>query len=152
MTTNTQNSILKRQVAAIVLMAAGWGWICGNFVQPVAYAFGIFADILHVLPLVALLLLSMAFFRTSGTLPQTVTPSKGASIGISIIAIFSILALVAFIILGAVNPDPNSVGVHSFEDWMPVIVLGVGALLWLLALLPLRRGAKAAASTHNANA
>ncbi len=132
-------------------MAAGWGWICGNFVQPVAYAFGIFADTLHVLPLVALLLLSLQFFRTTGTLPQTVTPSKGASKGITILAIFSILALVAFIILGLVNPDPNSVGVHSFEDWMPVIVLGAGTILWLSALLPLGRGSKATASTQNVN-
>src|SRR5215467_15416458 len=110
MTTNTQMAILKMQVAAIILMAAGWGWICGNFVQPVTYTFGIFADILHVLPLVALLLLGMAFFRLSpaDTLPQTITSSKSARLGISIIAIFSILTLVAFIILGVINPDPNS--------------------------------------------
>ena len=61
MNIHSQNAILKRQLAAIILMAAGWGWICGNFVQPVTYTFGIVADILHVLPLVALLLLSMAF-------------------------------------------------------------------------------------------
>lgn len=151
MTINTQTSNLKLQIAAIVLMAAGWGWISGNFVQPVTYTFGIIADILHVLPLVALLLLSMAFFRTSDTLPGTVTTSKGARMGISIIALFSILALVAFIILGAINPDPNSVGVHSFEDWMPVIVLGAGTLLWLVALVPLRRGTKTAARTQNVN-
>lgn len=151
MTNNTQTSILKLQVAAIVLMAAGWGWISGNFVQPVTYTFGIIADILHVLPLVALLLLSMAFFRASDTLPQTVTPSKGTRMGISIIALFSILALVAFIILGAINPDPNSVGVHSFEDWMPVVVLGAGTLLWLASLVPLRRGTKTTARTQNVN-
>ncbi len=147
----TQVSILKRQFAAIILMAAGWGWICGNFVQPVAYSFGIFADTLHVLPLVALLLLSIKFFRISSTLPQSITPSKGASIGISIVAIFSVLALVVFIILGAINPDPNSVGVHSFEDWMPVIVLGAGTILWFSAFLPLRLGSKATASTQNVN-
>lgn len=152
MTTNTQNAFLKLEVTAIILMAAGWGWICGNFVQPVTYTFGIVADILHVLPLVALLLLSIAFFRTSNTLPQTITPSKGARMGISILAIFSILALVAFIILGVINPDPNSVGVHSFEDWMPVIVLGAGTLLWLAALVPLRHGMKTTAPTHNVNA
>ena len=151
MTINTQTSILKLQVAAIVLMAAGWGWISGNFVQPVTYTFGIIADILHVLPLVALLLLSMAFFRASDTLPQTVTPSKGARMGISIIAMFSILALAVFIILGAINPDPNSVGVHSFEDWMPVVVLGAGTLLWLASLVPLRRGTKTTARTQNVN-
>ena len=151
MNTNTHYSILKQQFAAIILMAAGWGWICGNFVQPVSYSFGIFADILHVLPLVALLLLSIQFIRVSDTYPQTVIQSKGARMGISILAIFSILALVVFIILGAINPDPNSVGVHSFEDWMPVIVLGAGTILWLSALLPLRRGTKATAQTHNMN-
>jgi uncharacterized protein YhhL (DUF1145 family) len=151
MNINSHNAILKRQLAAIILMAAGWGWICGNFVQPVTYTFGIVADILHVLPLVALLLLSMAFFLTSNTLPQTVTPSKGARMGISILAIFSILTLVAFIILGVINPDPNSVGVHSFEDWMTVVVLGAGSLLWFVALVPMRSGTRTIAQKHNVN-
>jgi hypothetical protein len=34
MNINSHNATLKRQLAAIILMAAGWGWICGNFVQP----------------------------------------------------------------------------------------------------------------------
>jgi hypothetical protein len=152
MMTHTENVISKRHVAGIILMAAGLGWICGNFVQPVAYWFGVVADILHVLPLAALLLLSLRFFRTSGTFPQTVMPSKGARMGISIVAIFSILACVAFVILGAVNPDPNSVGVHTFEDWMPVIVLNAGTLLWLSTLLPLHRGTQPTAMTHETTA
>ncbi len=48
-----------------------------------------------------------------------------------------------FIILGATNPDPNSVGVHTFEDTMPVIVLNLGTLLWFAILLFGRRGTQA---------
>jgi len=39
------------------------------------------------------------------------------------------------IILGATNPDPNSVGVHSPGDWMVVIAITAGALLWFATLL-----------------
>jgi phosphoglycerol transferase MdoB-like AlkP superfamily enzyme len=133
MTTSTQNTIFKAQLAALLLMAAGWGWICGNFVQPVSYGFGQFADVLHVLPFVALLLLSLRLFQPQGT------TSRGARIGINIVAAFSILACVVFIVLGAINPDPNSVGVHNFEDTMPVIVLNAGTLLWFVTLFFARR-------------
>ncbi len=142
--TNKAHSNYTLQVAAIVLMAAGWGWICGNFVQPVSQGFGVFADIMHVLPLVALLLLSLSYFRhvIEGT------RARGSRTGITIVVGFSILALAAFIILGAINPDPNSVGVHSVEDWMPVVVLGAGALCWLAALL---FGRQAQVTTNLAN-
>ena len=140
MMTNTTNSLSDRQVAGIVLMATGWGWICGNFVQPVSTVWGSAADILHCLPFVWLLLLSLRFFSTFTNPSRAETSSRGARLGISIVAIFSIIACVVFIILGAINPDPNSVGVHNFEDTMPVIVLNLGTLLWLSTLIPVRRG------------
>jgi hypothetical protein len=146
--TYTNRTISNRYVASTLLMAAGWGWICGNFVQPAATLWGAIADTLHLLPFVALLLLSMSFFRaiTEGK------RAKGSRIGISIVAVFSILVCVVFIILGAINPDPNSVGVHTFEDAMPVIVLVAGTLLWLSTLLPFRRGVQATDPTPNVQA
>jgi len=52
-----------------------------------------------------------------------------------------------FILLGASNPDPNSVGVHNFEDTMPVIVLSAGNLLWFASLLFTKRGAHTTVTT-----
>lgn len=123
------------QVTAILLMAAGWGWNSGNFVQPANTTWGAIADILHVIPLVILLPLSVRF--VSAAVAQT--RSRGAVAGITAVAIFGILACTMFVVLGATNPDPNSVGVHTFEDWMPVIVMNSGTLLWLGTLLTARR-------------
>jgi hypothetical protein len=39
------------------------------------------------------------------------------------------------IVLGVTNPDPNSVGVHTLEDWFPVVILNTGTLLWLATLI-----------------
>lgn len=133
--TNKQQSNLTLQVIAILLMAAGWGWICGNFVQPVSQGYGQFADLMHVLPFVALLLLCVRFFHHA----VAGTRARGSQTGITIVAVLSILVLLVFIVLGASNPDPNSVGVHTFEDWMPVIVLGAGSLCWLTSLISGKR-------------
>lgn len=140
MMTKTQKMLSNRHVAGIVLMATGWGWICGNFVQPVTYVWGSAADIFHCLPFVALLLLSLRFFSSFTNPLQAERSSRGARLGISIVAVLSIIACIVFIILGVINPDPNSVGVHNFEDTMPVIVLNLGTLLWLSTLIPVRLG------------
>jgi hypothetical protein len=46
-----------------------------------------------------------------------------------------------FVLLGMINPDRNSVDVHTIEDWLPVIVLNVGTFLWLSNLVQTRREA-----------
>lgn len=143
--TKTAKAIFKAQTAAIILMAAGWGWLCGNFVQPLTPWYGSFADILHILPYVALLLLSLPFFSASVEGKHV----SGVRAGISIVAILGIILCVVFIILGATNPDPNSVGVHSIQDWMVVIVLNAGTILWLLMLPFSRRGATTARLASN---
>jgi hypothetical protein len=138
--TNTEKTLFNCQVAAILLMAAGFGWINGNFVQPFFTSWGMFADLLHLAPFVALLLLSLSLFSAFAEGKR----ARGARNGITIVAAIGILACLVFIILGASNPDPNSVGVHTFEDTMPVIVLNAGTLLWLSTLLPFWRRKQAA--------
>lgn len=132
--------VSDRQVAGIILMAAGWGWISGNFVDPFfPFFFGGLIDVIHFLPVVALLLLTIRFVRLSGIQVQAGAGASGARTGISLVAVFSILACAVFVVLGAINPDPNSLGVHTLEDCLPVIVLNAGTLLWLSTLVPLRR-------------
>jgi hypothetical protein len=47
----------------------------------------------------------------------------------------AVVGNIVMIILGTTNPDPNSVGVHSPGDWMVVIAITAGALLWFATLL-----------------
>jgi phosphoglycerol transferase MdoB-like AlkP superfamily enzyme len=135
MVSQANRSFSAYQLTSIILMAAGLGWINGNFVQPVAYAYGITADTIHFIPLVVLILLCLGYSRALGA----GKPGTGWNNWLCVHAAFSILTCVVFIILGQMNSDPNSVGVHSFEDLMPVIVLTAGSLLWFATLLLARR-------------
>jgi hypothetical protein len=135
--TSTQPAATPRsstaQFLAILLMLAGWGWDNGQFVQPVTESWGQVADAIHLIPVIALILLALTHFRRQGVL------TRGVAVGFTIIAVITIVGTAAFVLLGLTNPDPNSVGVHTFEDAMPAIVMIAGALLWLATLL--RRGA-----------
>jgi hypothetical protein len=123
------------QVAALFLMAAGWGWIAGNFVQPANTTWGAVADIIHVIPLAILLAVSLRYIASAAT----GTVARGARNTITGLVVYGIIGCSVMITLGITNPDPNSVGVHTFEDWMPTIVLNAGMLLWLVTLLQARR-------------
>ena len=63
--------------------------------------------------------------------PQRLAPR----IWVSVISAIAVVGNIVMIILGATNPDPNSVGVHSPGDWMVVVALTSGALLWFVTLL-----------------
>jgi hypothetical protein len=133
-----RSDVSDRQVAAVILMAAGWSWISGNFVDPfLPFFFGGLIDLIHFVPAAVLLLLSMRYFRASGIEVRESAGSGGAGArtGISVVAVFSILACAVFVILGLSNPNPNSLGVHTIEDWLPVIVLNAGTFLWLSTLV-----------------
>jgi hypothetical protein len=145
--TNVQHAHFGRQVVAIVLLAGGWGWDSGQFVQPFFGSFfGGFIDLVHFAPVLLLLAVSPAFLRAAAV----GTTAKGARNTITGITIFSLLAVGILTAIGLANPNPNSVGVHTFEDFMPVIVLVVGSILWLTALIPARRGVAQAQPLGNA--
>lgn len=135
----TNGSVFQRQVTGMLLMAAGWGWNAGNFVQPVNTLWGVTADILHAVPLAILLPLSLRIINGA----MNGASATGARRGVTGLAIFGMIGCLVMIILGASNPDPNSVGVHTVADWMPVVVQNAGNLLWLSAVLPARRAAAA---------
>ncbi|HLX40858.1 MAG TPA: hypothetical protein VKR42_10005 [Ktedonobacteraceae bacterium] len=56
-------------------------------------------------------------------------------IWISAISAIAVVGNIVMIIMGATNPDPNSVGVHSPGDWTVVIAITAGVLLWFATLL-----------------
>jgi hypothetical protein len=74
-----RSDVSDRQVAAVILMAAGWGWISGNFVDPfLPFFFGWLIDLVHFVPAAILLLLSMHYFRVSGIEVRESAGSGGA--------------------------------------------------------------------------
>ena len=127
------------QVAALFLIAAGWGWNSGQFVQPLNTSWGPIADSLHIIPLVILVPLALRYIGAA----LDGAPARGTRNGITALAIFGIVGCTVMVVLGATNPDPNSVGVHTAEDWMPVIVQNAGNFLWLATLFIARRGTRA---------
>jgi hypothetical protein len=122
----------KQRVAAIVVMAAGWGWVDGNFVPNDARYFP--NALIHCIPIVLLIVLSLRFWQANDG-----RPSVEAGTGMSIFAGASLLATFVLIIFGMTNADPNSVGVHNLADWFPAILLDIGTLPWLTSLLPVGR-------------
>ncbi len=126
----------RLQIAGIVILAAGIGWLNGAFIQPIPPVWGLIIDLLHLLPLIVLVPLAMSLLSRGVT--------RGVRNGITALALFQLATVTVFIILGAINPDPNSVGVHDITDWAVVASIGVGGVLWLVGLLPGRRGASAA--------
>lgn len=134
--TNTQNIVSKCQVAAILLMTAGWGWIGGNFTPSDA---PIWNFLLHCIPILLLLVMGTQVFRMSDAHQQAETTTGRANLGVSIFAIVSIVGCIVLIALGASNPDPNAVGVKTFADWFPTIILNIGTFLWLGTLIVARR-------------
>ncbi len=134
-TARTAGGQFTAQLAALFLMATGWGWTAGNFVQPINTPWGPIADTIHVIPLAILLPLSLRYVAAAAERNL----ARGARNGITAVAAYGLVGVSVMIVLGLTNPDPNSVGVHSFEDWMPTIVLIAGALLWLATLFASRR-------------
>ncbi len=114
-----------------LLLLAGWGWDNGQFVQPVQSSWGPIADGLHLVPVIALALLTLGYVR--GIMAGKSV--RAAIIGVSIVAIITIVGCIVMVILGATNPDPNSVGVHTLEDALPAIMMNLGALVWFASLV-----------------
>ncbi len=147
MMTRTHTNISKRQVAGILLMAAGWGWVGGNFVpdNPV-YLYNALA---HFVPILLVLGLGIPFFQ--GMLQGSSSSGAArASIWLTIFAVVSLLSTFVLIVLGLSNPDPNAIGVKTMPDWVPTIILISGTVFWLASLIPVRREeSKRAASSQS---
>jgi hypothetical protein len=88
---------------------------------------GIINVLLHALPGFIFMWFGIQFFYS----PQRLAPR----IWISVLSALAVVGNIVMIILGATNPDPNSIGVHSPGDWMVVIAIMAGVLLWFVTLL-----------------
>ena len=128
---NTSPSTLhKFQTLAILLLIFAGGCDVGQFSLSsfdVWSIGGLINVLLHALAGFLFMGFGITFFYS----PQRLAPR----IWISVLSAIAVAGNIVMIIMGATNPDPNSVGVHSPGDWMVVIVITAGALLWFATLL-----------------
>ena len=128
---NTSVSILRKlQVLAILILIFADGCDVGQFSLSSLNAWsvgGIINVLLHALAGFIIMGFGIQFFYA----PRSLAPR----IWISALSVIATAGNVVMIILGATNPDPNSVGVHSPGDWMVVIAIMTGVVLWFATLL-----------------
>jgi hypothetical protein len=128
---NTSPSTLhKFQTLAILLLIFADGCDVGQFSLSsfdVWSIGGIINVLLHALPGFLFMWFGIQFFYS----PQRLAPR----IWISVLSAIAVVGNIVMIILGATNPDPNSIGVHSPGDWMVVYAIMAGVLLWFVTLL-----------------
>ncbi len=128
---NTSASTLhKFQTLAILVLIFADGCDVGQFSLSsfnVLNAGGVISVLLHALTGFIFMGFGIQFFYSSWRLAPR--------IWISVISALAVVGNIVMIIIGATNPDPNSVGVHSPGDWTVVIAIAAGVLLWFATLL-----------------
>src|SRR5436305_5353216 len=128
---NTSVSTLhKFQTLAILVLIFADGCDVGQFSFSSfdVWSFGGIINVLfHALAGFIFMGIGIRFFYSS----QRLAPR----IWVSVLSALAVVGNIVMIILGATNPDPNSAGVHSPGDWMVVIAITSGALLWFATLL-----------------
>lgn len=133
-------AVSRLEVAAILLLMAGDGYINGNFIQPINVGWGAFIDLMHFIPLAALLWLAVELLRPVDETAAATARRRGLRVGVTILAVIAAIACLVMIALGALNPSLG-VGVQEFSDWLAVILAGGGAALWFVTLFIGRRAA-----------
>ena len=129
--TNTR----MRQIAGIVLLAAGWGWAGANFTPADSPWWNY---LLHTIPILILLVLSLGFFRVSGDHERARSNGGWASVGLSIFAAISFIGYIVGTILGSTNLN-SQYSISTIGDWVAAVILIVGGFVWLTTLIPDRR-------------
>lgn len=126
----TVSTLRKFQTLAILVLIFADGCDVGQFSLSSFDTWsvgGVINVLLHALAGFIIMGFGIQFFYS----PQRLAPR----IWVSVLAAIAVVGNIVMIILGATNPDPNSVGVHSPGDWMVVIAIAAGALLWFATLL-----------------
>jgi hypothetical protein len=126
----TVSALRKVQALAILVLIFADGLDVGQFSLSSFNVWsigGVINVLLHALAGFIIMGYGIQFFYA----PQRLAPR----IWIGVIIAIAFVGNIVMIILGATNPNPNAVGVHSPGDWTVVIAFTAGALLWVAALL-----------------
>ena len=124
------SALHKFQTHAILLLIIAEGCDVGQYSLSSFNTWsigGIINVLLHALPGFIFMWVGIQFFYS----PQRLAPR----IWVSVLSVLAVVGNIVMIILGATNPDPNSIGVHSPGDWMVVIAIMAGVLLWFATLI-----------------
>jgi hypothetical protein len=124
----------KTRSAAIVLMAAGYGWAGGHYIPSNS---NILAYLFQLVILGILLLFGIKFF----SLAETEKHKRSWSVnGLSILSVLFFFINVLNIVHGFFNTDPHSFGSHNtFADLVPIVIILIGAGLWIVTILPFKK-------------
>ncbi|MDB4904774.1 MAG: hypothetical protein JWQ63_4055 [Mucilaginibacter sp.] len=124
----------KTRSAAIVVMAAGYGWAGGHYIPSNS---NILAYLFQFIVLSVLLLFGITFF---GLAKAEKNKRSWAVNGLSILSVLFFLINVLNIVHGFFNTDPHSFGSHNtFDDLVPIVIILIGAGLWIATILPFKK-------------
>ncbi len=120
----------KARCAAVMLIAAGYGWAGGHYIPPKS---DFLAYLFHVIVIGTVLLLGIAYFSLTGNEQlKRNWPVRGLNIFSTVSLFINILNVVH----GAINHDPHSFGSHNtFADLVPVAILITGSGLWVITMV-----------------
>jgi len=124
------STLQKLQTLAILVLIFADGCDVGQFSLSSFNTWsvgGVISVLLHAVAGFIIMGFGIQFFYS----PQRLAPR----IWVSVITAIAVVGNVVMIIMGATNPDPNSVGVNSPGDWSVVIAIMAGTLLWFATLL-----------------
>jgi hypothetical protein len=131
--TNNSNYAFKTRVAAVITIAAGYGWAGGHYIPDgsplVAYLF-------QLAMIILLLIFSIAFVGLNNNATNTITRGRWPVTALGIFAGVTLLINIANIIHGAMDSNPHSFGSHNtFADLVPVSIIMAGDIMWLATML-----------------
>jgi hypothetical protein len=128
------NTNFKMRCAAIILIAAGYGWAGGHYIPSNS---NVLAYLFQFIIIGILLLLGINYFIQSGIEGQK---RAWAATGLSIFSVLSFIINILNVVHGAFNKDPHSFGSHNtFSDLVPIVILLLGTGLWIITIMPFRR-------------
>ncbi|HUY75267.1 MAG TPA: hypothetical protein VMV29_00750 [Ktedonobacterales bacterium] len=145
--TRTSTTFFTAQLAALLIMIVGWGWIAGNFAQPSEPLLAdAITDLAHAVPAILLFILGWRYFGAALDGKRR----GGSYVGIGVIAVLALVLLglggIVLSLVGITNANPNSVGIHNLDDAIPAVLTLGGSALWLVFAFLARRQRAAAVS------
>jgi len=141
----SRTTYFTAQLASLLIMITGWGWIAGNFAQPQeALLADAITDLAHAFPAILLFIFGVVYFNAALDTAQGRPQGAGwAYNGIGVIAILALILLglggIVLSLLGVSNANPNSVGIHNLDDAIPAVLTLGGSALWLVFAFLARR-------------
>ena len=131
-----KNHFFKTRCAAIILIAAGYGWSDGHYIPSNS---SIEAYIFQFIIIAALLIMGTGSLSTSENEKHK---NNWSVTGLSIFLVFLLLINILNIVHGSNNSNVNTFGSrNSFANLAPVALLIAGNVLWVISIFQsLRHG------------